>query len=80
VAKEAVTFRMAPEKRARLDDVAASLGQDRSQAIDQAIDAYLDFHEWQLQQIKAGLADAESGRFVPDADMDKIWRRFTSPE
>ncbi|MEJ8571683.1 hypothetical protein [Microbaculum marinum] len=80
MSKDAVTFRMTPEKRGRLDDVATALGQDRSQAIDQAIDAYLDFHEWQIRKIREGLADADAGRFLSDGEMDRIWQRFDHSE
>jgi len=59
--KETISFRIGAEKRAALDEIAEALERDRSAVINQALDAYLDLHHWQVEHIKRGLAEAESG-------------------
>jgi predicted transcriptional regulator len=61
MSKETVSFRIEVEKRAALDEVAQILERDRSAVINEAIDAYLELHHWQVEHIKHGLAEAESG-------------------
>jgi predicted transcriptional regulator len=61
MSKETVSFRIEVEKRAALDEVAEILDRDRSAVINEAIDAYLELHHWQIEHIKQGLADAENG-------------------
>ncbi|MDH3910327.1 MAG: ribbon-helix-helix domain-containing protein [Rhodospirillales bacterium] len=46
--KETVTFRVDSEKKDALDTIATGLDRDRSYVLNQAIDAYIETHRWQL--------------------------------
>jgi predicted transcriptional regulator len=76
--KQTVSFRLESDKVAALDALADSLDRDRTYLLSQAVQAYLDLQQWQLNEIRAGLADADAGRVV---DHSKIrataakWRR-----
>jgi predicted transcriptional regulator len=61
MSKETVSFRIEVAKRTALDEVAEVLARDRSAVINEAIDAYLELHHWQVEHIKRGLAEAERG-------------------
>ena len=74
--KQAVTVRLEPAKRAELDAVAQSIDRDRSYAINEAIDAYLDVHRWQVAKIEKGLRQADAGEFVSDAEIEAILARY----
>jgi predicted transcriptional regulator len=61
MSKETVSFRIEVEKRAALDEVAEILERDRSAVINEAIEAYLELHHWQVEHIRRGLAEAADG-------------------
>jgi predicted transcriptional regulator len=76
--KQTISFRLESEKVAALDALADSLDRDRTYLLSEAVQAYLELQQWQLDEIRAGLADADAGRVV---DHQKIramasrWRR-----
>ncbi|MCE5307845.1 MAG: ribbon-helix-helix protein, CopG family [Acidobacteriales bacterium] len=74
-----MTVRVGEETRAALDAIAAALDRDRSYIVNEALDAYIEMHQWQIEHIQRGLADARTGRFVPDTQvnttLDRLRRR-----
>lgn len=76
--KQTVSFRLESDKVAALDALADSLDRDRTYLLSEAVQAYLDLQKWQLDEIRAGLADADAGRVVEHSKIRAIaakWRR-----
>jgi predicted transcriptional regulator len=76
--KQTVSFRMESGKVAALDALADSLDRDRTYLLNEAIQSYLDLQQWQLDEIRAGLADADAGRVVDHKKIRAMatkWRR-----
>ena len=59
--KDTISFRIDAGKRAALEELAETLERDRSALINDALDAYLELHHWQVEHIEQALADADSG-------------------
>jgi predicted transcriptional regulator len=57
-------LRLPTEIEARLERLAKATSLSKSKLATEAIVAYLDEQEHQLQKIREGLADAEAGRVV----------------
>ena len=60
--KTTITFRVDARKKDALD----------------AIAAYLDAHEWQIEHIKKGVRQADAGKFATEKDVNAAmarWRR-----
>jgi len=74
--KEIVTVRLDPAKRAELDALARSITRDRSFLINEAIDAYLAVHRWQVAEIEDGLQQANAGEFASDAEIEAAYAKF----
>jgi len=74
--KEIVTVRLDPAKRAELDALARSVTRDRSFLINEAIDAYLAVHRWQVAEIADGLQQANAGEFASDAEIEAAYAKF----
>ncbi|MFO1152865.1 MAG: hypothetical protein U1E42_04230 [Rhodospirillales bacterium] len=55
--------------------MAAALDRDRSDLLNQAVEAYLDVHAWQMAHIEEGLRLAAAGEFVDDDEVAAFWRR-----
>lgn len=73
--KNTITFRVDAKKKKSLDAIAASMVRDRSYVINEAIDNYLDIHEWQLAHLKEGLRQARAGIFATDAEVAAVFAR-----
>ena len=74
MSKETISFRIEAGKRAAVDALAGALDRDRSAVINEAIDAYLELHHWQVEHIKRALAEAESG--VEGVPHDEVFHRL----
>lgn len=61
MSKESIGFRIDSEKRVALDQLAQAMQQDRTALINEAIDAYLELHYWQVDLITKRLAEADQG-------------------
>ena len=62
--KQTVSFRLASDKVSALDQLAGSLDRDRTYVLAEAVQAYLDTQQWQLEQIRAGIAEADAGQVI----------------
>ena len=63
--KGSITVRTDPETLERLDRLASALDRSRNYLVNQALRAYLDQQAWQIEEIKAGLAELDRGEGVP---------------
>jgi predicted transcriptional regulator len=77
MSKENITFRLDSERRAVLDEIAAGLDRDRSYIINEAITLYLDLYQWQVEEIRQGVAEADAGDFATDEDVEAVFARLT---
>ena len=76
--KTTITFRVDARKKDALDAIAAGVDRDRSYILNEAIAAYLDAHEWQIEHIKKGVRQADAGKFATEKDVNAAmarWRR-----
>lgn len=70
-----VSFRADTNKIESLDAVAEALDRDRSYVLNEAISAYLELYQWQMNHIKEGLKQADAGQFATDEEVAKALRR-----
>ncbi len=76
MARDAITVRMDAEKRAALDALARVTDRDRSYLNNEAIDAYLAVHRWQIARVEEGLRQAEAGEFATDEEVTAAYARW----
>ena len=57
----------------RLEKISAGSRHTPESIVKQAIKNQLDYEEWKLDQIDAGLADLKAGRILSD---EKFWKRI----
>ena len=53
----------------RLDRLAAATARSKSVVAADAIRAYLDLYEWQVNEIRAGLREADAGDFASHTEV-----------
>ncbi len=79
--KQTISFRLESDKVSALDALADSLDRDRTYLLNEAVQAYLEVQQWQLDEIRPGLADADAGRVVDHLKIRALaarWRRRKS--
>lgn len=76
--KQTVSFRLASDKLSALDALAGSLDRDRTYLLAEAVQAYLETQQWHLEQIRAGLVEADAGKVIDQRKVKAMaarWRR-----
>ena len=76
MATEAFSVRTDTKKVRQLDKLAKQMDRSRNYLVNQAIDQLLDLHTWQTERVKEGIKAADEGRFVSDAEMDRIFDKY----
>lgn len=73
---KATTVRINEEVIGRVDDLAKSLSRSRSWVINQAIDRFLEYEEWFIQEVKSGLNEVEQGDIASDDSVAASFRKW----
>ena len=66
---KATTIRIDDKILGRLDGLANSLSRTRSWVINQAIERFLDYEEWFVQEVQEGLIEVERGEIATDSEV-----------
>lgn len=64
-----ISFVTQTGKRKRLDGIAGAFGKNLSAVINEALDQYIELHEWQLAHIKKGMEAARRGDFAKETEV-----------
>lgn len=66
-----MTIRLEPELKQRLDQLAEATHRSKSFLATQALRDYVELNEWQIQEIKAAIKEADDGDFASDAAVNR---------
>lgn len=61
-----MTIRLEPDLKQRLDHLAEATQRSKSFLAAQAIRDFVDLNEWQIQEIRNAIAEADSEEFASD--------------
>jgi predicted transcriptional regulator len=76
--KQTVSFRLDSDKVSALDALAKAVDRDRTYLLNEAVAAYLDVQQWQLEHVKAAIRQADAGQFIEHQQVRRMagkWRR-----
>ena len=76
--KQTISFRLESDKVAALDELADSMDRDRTYLLNEAVGAYLELQQWQVERIEAGLAETDAGKLIPHSKVKAMaakWRK-----
>jgi predicted transcriptional regulator len=73
-----ITLDLDPEKRQALDQIALDLHCDPTDLLKQAIDLYLQTHQWQTSHILEGIRQADAGNFATEAEVTQAFAKWRS--
>jgi predicted transcriptional regulator len=71
-----ISFVTDANKRTRLDQIAVVFGTNLSAVINEALDQFLDLHEWQLKHIQEGVKGAKQGDFATEEEGDAFFEEY----
>ncbi len=72
-----LTLRLEPRLKKQLDKLAKATQRSRSFLAAEAIREYVSLNEWQIEEIKKGIEEADRGEFATDKQVEKIMRKWT---
>ncbi|MFM9911901.1 MAG: CopG family ribbon-helix-helix protein [Methylophilaceae bacterium] len=67
-----MTIRLEPTVKDRLEQLADATHRSRSFLAAEAIREYVDVNEWQIQETRAALAEADAGDFASDGEVKAV--------
>ena len=73
---KATTIRLDNDTLGRIDGLANSLSRSRSWVINQAIERFLDYEEWFVQEVKDGLDEVARGDIATDEEVATRFRKW----
>ena len=74
-----VTVRLEPELRERLDRLAKAQRRSRSFVATEAIREYVKANEWQIEETRKALGEADRGDFASPSQVLRVVKKWTSP-
>lgn len=75
--KDTITFRLDQEKKRALDAIAATMDRDRAYVLNEAVDEFIELHQWQMAHIQEGIAQAEKQQFATEEEVMTAFKRWT---
>ena len=76
--KQTVSFRLDEHRVAALDKLADAMDRDRTYLLNEAVEAYLETQRWHLEQIQAGIAEADAGAVISHANVKAMAAKWRS--
>ena len=73
---KATTIRVNDDMLGRIDSLANTLTRSRSWVINQAIERFIDYEEWFVQEVKDGLKEIELGKIATDDEVTAKFRKW----
>ena len=75
-----ITTRINTALKARLEALARSTKRSKSFLAAEAIAAYVEINEWQIGEIKAGLAELDAGAALSEKEGEERYCRLLQPK
>ena len=72
-----VTVRLEPELRERLDRLAKAQRRSRSFVATEAIGEYVKVNEWQIEEARKALGEADRGEFASPSEVRRVVKNWT---
>ncbi len=73
---KATTVRINDDMLGRIDCLANTLSRSRSWVINQAIERFIGYEEWFVQEVKDGLKEVEQGKIATDDEVSAKFQKW----
>ncbi len=73
-----LTLRLDSKLKRQLDKLSKATSRTRSFLAAEAIREYVQLNEWQIEEVRKGIVEAERGDFASNDEVEKVLRKWTS--
>ncbi len=73
---KATTVRMGEDILGRIDGLATELKRSRSWVIKEAIERFLDYEEWYIQEVRKGIDEVSRGEIATPEEVGDRFRKY----
>jgi predicted transcriptional regulator len=71
-----MTIRLAPEIKSRLDKLSAATNRSKSFLAAEAVREFIEVNEWQIEEIKKAVKEADSDDFASDQEVRAVFNKW----
>jgi predicted transcriptional regulator len=71
-----LTLRLDAKLKNQLDRLSKSMNRSRSFVAAQAIQEFVTVNEWQINEIRKGIAEADAGDFASEKEVQQVLKRW----
>ncbi len=71
-----MTIRLEPELKSRLDKLSAATRRSKSFLAAEAVREFIEINEWQIEQIKDAVKEADAGDFASDEKVQAVFNKW----
>ena len=71
-----MTVRLEPELKQRLEQLAQATERSKSFLAAQAIREFVDLNEWQIQETRNAIAEADQGDFASEDEVKEVLEKW----
>ncbi len=71
-----MTIRLEPDLKSRLDKLASATHRSKSFLACEALREFIELNEWQIQQLKSAIKEADAGDFASDQEVDAVFNKW----
>ena len=71
-----MSMRIPQDLASQIENIAMDTGQTKTNIIIQAMNEYVSKEQWQIQEIKNALEEADKKDFATQSEMDSFWARW----
>jgi RHH-type rel operon transcriptional repressor/antitoxin RelB len=73
-----LTLRLDPKLKKQLDRLSRSMSRSRSFVAAEVIREYVSLNDWQIAEIKKGIAEADRGDSASDKELERTVKKWSS--
>jgi predicted transcriptional regulator len=71
-----MTIRLEPELKSRLDKLSAATHRSKSFLAAEAVREFIEINEWQIEEIKDAVKEADAGDFASDQEVQTVFNKW----
>lgn len=71
-----MTVRLEDDLKDRLDQLSKATQRSKSFLAAEAIREFIELNEWQVEELKAAVREADAGDFASDQEIDDVMKRW----
>jgi predicted transcriptional regulator len=72
-----LTLRLDPKLKKQLERLSKAMDRSRSFVAAEAIREYVALNDWQIEEIKKGIIEADQGDFASEKEVERTLRKWT---